>query len=48
LHLIVTVGKVWVPLAATLTLANRADNEEAPTLLDVLRQEEAFILGDMT
>jgi Transposase DDE domain len=48
LHLIVTVGEVWLPLAATLTPANRADNEEAPTLLDVLRQEEAFILGDMT
>jgi hypothetical protein len=48
LHLVVTVGAVWLPLAATLTPANRADNEEAPTLLDALRQEEVFILGDKT
>jgi len=48
LHLIVTVGDVWLPLAATLTPANRADNEEAPILLDAMRQEQVFILGDMT
>ncbi len=46
LHLVVTVGAVWLPLAATLTPANRADNEEAPTLLDAVRQEHLFILGD--
>lgn len=46
LHLVVTVGEVWLPLAATLTPANRADNEEAPILLDALRQEQVFILGD--
>ena len=33
LHLVVAVAAVWIPLAATLTPANRADNEEAPTLL---------------
>jgi hypothetical protein len=48
LHLIVTVGDVWLPLAATLTPANRADNEEAPTLLAALQQEEVFLLGDKT
>lgn len=48
LHLVVTVGDVWLPLAATLTPANRADNEEAPTLLDAMQQEEVFILGDTT
>jgi Transposase DDE domain len=46
--LIVTVGAVWLPLAATLTPANRADNEEAPPLLDALRQEDVFVLGDTT
>jgi hypothetical protein len=48
LHLVVTVGEVWLPLAATVTPANRADNEEAPILLDAMRQEQVFILGDMT
>jgi len=33
LHLVVAVAAVWIPLAATLTPANRADNEEAPALL---------------
>lgn len=45
-HLVVTVGDVWLPLAATLTPANRADNEEAPTLLEAMPQEAVFILGD--
>ncbi len=48
LHLVVTVGDVWLPLAATLTPANRADNEEASTLLEALQQEGVFILGDTT
>ena len=48
LHLVVTVGDVWLPLAATLTPANRADNEEAPIVLDAVRQENLFILGDTT
>jgi hypothetical protein len=46
LHLIVTVGDVWVPLAATLTPANAADNEQAAPLLDALRAERVFVLGD--
>src|SRR5215210_255170 len=29
LHLIATVGRVWIPLAAELTPANEADNERA-------------------
>ena len=33
LHLATTVAAVWIPLAARLTPANRADNEEAPVLL---------------
>jgi hypothetical protein len=47
-HLIVTVGAVWLPLAAELTPANRADNEEAPALLAALRQHDLFVLGDTT
>jgi hypothetical protein len=48
LHLIVTVGAVWLPLAAELTPANVADNEQAVALLDALRQAALFVLGDAT
>lgn len=34
LHLAVTVGAVWIPLAAELTVANPADKEVAPRLLE--------------
>src|SRR5262245_58765552 len=47
LHLATTVAAVWIPLAATLTPANRADNEEAPALLDRLPAEVRFVLGDV-
>jgi hypothetical protein len=33
LHLAVTVGTVWIPLAARLTPANTADNRVAPSLI---------------
>jgi Transposase DDE domain len=46
LHLVVTVAGVWLPLAAALTPANAADNEQAPTLLDALTPEHVFVLGD--
>jgi hypothetical protein len=46
LHLAVAVAAVWIPLAARLTPANRADNEEAPALLDELPAEVRFLLGD--
>jgi hypothetical protein len=46
LHLVTTVAGVWLPLAAELTPANRADNEEAPTLLAELPAEVGFVLGD--
>jgi len=46
LHLIVTVGAVWLPLAAALTPANIADNGQAVALLDALRQAALFVLGD--
>lgn len=39
LHLVVTVGDIWLPLAAELTPANRADNTQAPALLRALAPE---------
>jgi hypothetical protein len=45
-HLVVTVAAVWIPLAARLTPANAADNEEAPGLIDDLPAAVRFLLGD--
>jgi hypothetical protein len=42
----VTVGSVWIPLAAELTVANRADHEVAPLLLAQLPGEGRYGLGD--
>jgi Transposase DDE domain len=46
LHLAVTVGAVWIPLAAELTVANHGDNEVAPRLLEQLPGEVRYVLGD--
>lgn len=46
LHLAITVGSVWIPLAAELTVANRADNEVAPRLLEQISLETRYVLGD--
>lgn len=46
LHLINTVAAVWIPLAAELTAANTADNEQAFSLLAMLPAEACFVLGD--
>ena len=46
LHLVSTVASVWIPLAAELTPANVADNEQAPSLLADLPDEVRFVLGD--
>jgi Transposase DDE domain len=46
LHLAVTLGAVWLPLAAELTVANRGDNEVAPLLLQQLPGEVRYVLGD--
>ncbi len=46
LHLVATVAKVWIPLAAELTPANAADNEVAPDLLCRIPAEVRFVLGD--
>ncbi len=47
LHLVTTVAAVWIPLAAYLTPANTADNEQAPALLAELPAEVKAILGDL-
>jgi hypothetical protein len=46
LHLAITAAGVWLPLAATLTPANAADNEEAAALLGGLPGAARFVLGD--
>jgi hypothetical protein len=46
LHLVVAASAAWIPLAARLTPANRADNEEAPALLGELPEGVRFLLGD--
>jgi Transposase DDE domain len=47
LHLVSTVARVWIPLAAELTPANVADNEVAATLLASLPDEVRYVLGDL-
>jgi Transposase DDE domain len=46
LHLVTTVAAVWIPLAADLTVANVADNEQALELLPELPAEVRYVLGD--
>jgi hypothetical protein len=46
LHLVCTAAAVWIPLAADLTAANVADNEQAPALIRELPKELRFLLGD--
>ena len=46
LHLVTTVAAVWIPLAAALTPANAADNEQAPARLAALPPQARFGLGD--
>jgi len=46
LHLAVSVGSLWIPLAAEFTLASEADNLIAPKLLEQLPLEVRYVLGD--
>jgi hypothetical protein len=46
LHLAVSVGCLWNPLAAQLTVANTADNEVAPLLLQEMPKQVRYVLGD--
>jgi hypothetical protein len=48
LHVVTTVARVWIPLAAQLTPANTADNAVAPDLLRELPAEARFVLGDQS
>ncbi len=47
LHLAAVFAAVWIPLAAELTPANRADNEEAPALIRELPPQVRYVLGDV-
>jgi len=46
LHVVTTVAAVWIPLAAELTPADMADNEQAPGLVRQLPADVRFLLGD--
>ncbi len=46
LHVAAVVASVWIPLAADLTPANVADNDQALTLLPELPADVRFVLGD--
>lgn len=46
LHLVCTATALWIPLAAQLTPANGADQDEAPALIRQLPAEIRFVLGD--
>jgi hypothetical protein len=46
LHIVATVAKVWIPVAAELTPANVADGEVARALLCRIPAEVRFVLGD--
>lgn len=45
-HIVCTVAAIWIPLAADLTPANVADNEQAVLLLPEVPTQPAFALGD--
>ena len=46
LHLAVSVGSLWIALAAEFTVANVADSEVAPLLFTQLPAEVRYVLGD--
>jgi hypothetical protein len=46
LHLSVTAGRLWIPVAADLTVANTSDNLAAPSLLEHLPGMVRWVLGD--
>ena len=46
LHLACTIGSLWIPLAAEVTVANTYDAVIAPRLLEPLPDDIRYILGD--
>lgn len=46
LHLACTATALWIPLAASLTAANTADQDEAPALIRELDPAIRYLLGD--
>jgi hypothetical protein len=47
LHIACVVAAVWIPVVASLTAANPADNEVAPALIGELPTGARFVLGDI-
>jgi len=45
-HLAVTAGRIWIPVAAFVTVANVSDNIAAPTLLESVPEPVRWVLGD--
>ena len=41
-----SIGSVWIPLAAEFTVANVSDSEIAPLLVTQLPAEVRYVLGD--
>jgi hypothetical protein len=46
LHLAVSIGSLWIPLAAEFTVAKVSDSEIAPLLFTQLPAEVRYVLGD--
>jgi hypothetical protein len=46
LHLVCTAATLWIPLAAALTAANIADQDEAPAMIRELDPSIRYLLGD--
>jgi hypothetical protein len=46
LHLACTIGSVWIPLAACLTVANTNDSDKASDLVRELSDDIRYCLGD--
>jgi Transposase DDE domain len=46
LHVAVSIGSLWIPLAAEFTVANVSDSEIAPLLFTQLPAEVRYVLGD--
>ncbi len=46
LHPAVSVGSLWIPLAAQLTVANIGDNRVGPRLIEQLPSEVRYAVGD--
>jgi hypothetical protein len=46
LHLVISISKIWIPLAAKLLPANQADNVVGSQLVSLVRAQPTFFCGD--